>query len=444
MFCVVTKICYNFDMKVSSSLKKLAKEFEKRNHHLYIVGGFVRDTLLGYTPSDIDITSSMPCEEVEEIANTLGFTCKVINKHLGTLQIRNSKEEYEYTRFRTESYADNSHTPSKVQFVDKIEVDCLRRDFTINSIYYDIHNDEIIDLCNGQKDLEKKIIRTVNKPMLTLKDDGLRILRAIRFASTFNFKIEKNTLKALNFYKTNLLNISKERILKEIKYCVVADIKYGINNTIFWNNILYLDLLPIIFNHSLHRKQKIDKESINNFYLEDEDNRLTDFYFIVIRSYIRKHAKHPQLSYIVNMLLGIDGIKESSAIIRLIEKIYLIYENIEYDIDTLNASINYLGLTPANKNIIYKHLSKKAKLRLDNNILLVEGKNLPTSIDKLKITAKDLIDHNIEPRFISSILNTLFNQVIELKVKNEKSDLINLATEIHKTFTKINSKENRK
>lgn len=431
-------------MKVSSSLKKLAKEFDKRNHHLYIVGGFVRDTLLGYTPSDIDITSSMPCDEVEKIVANLGYSCKVINKHLGTLQIRTNKEEYEYTRFRRESYVDNSHTPSQVQFVDDIAIDYLRRDFTINSIYYDIHNNEIIDLCNGQEDLAKKIIRTVNSPMITLKDDGLRILRAIRFASTFNFKIDKKTLRALNYYKTNLLNISKERILREIKYCVVADIKYGLNNTIFWNNILYLDLLPIIFNHSLHRSQKIDKKSISNFYLEDEDNRLTDFYFMVIRSYIRKFAKHPQLSYIINMILGIDGIKESSAIIRLIEKIYLIYENIEYDVDSLNASINYLGLTQANKNIIYKHLSPKAKLRLDDNILLVEGKNLPTSIDKLKITPADLINQNIEPRFISSILNTLFNQVIELKVKNEKSELVNLATEIHKTFTKINSKENRK
>lgn len=430
-------------MKVSSNLKKLAKEFEKRNHHLYFVGGFVRDSLLGYNASDIDITSDVKIDEVESIAQTLNFDCKIINKHLGTILISTPKENYEYTCFRIESYPSGVHSPNSVEFVDDINLDMLRRDFSINAIYYDIHNNQIIDLCNGQKDLALGIIRTVNTPMITLKDDGVRILRAIRFASTLNYKIDKKTKRALKFYRENLINISKERILKEIKLGVVADLKYGIANTQFWDNIIELNLLPLIFNHSLHRMRKINKKEILNFYTRSESARLTDFYFIVLKNYITKYTKHAQLSFAINMLLGMDGIKESTATIRLLEKLFLIYENIEYNIDALNASINYLGLTAENKDIIASHLSPKAMERLNSNILLVEGRNLPTSIEQLKISAKDMISQGIEPRYISTILSTLYNQVIELKVNNKKSDLLNLALDINKTFANLKFKEKK-
>ena len=185
-------------MKISKTLQKLAKEFEKKNCHLYIVGGFVRDSLLGYNPQDIDITSSMRIEDVEKICQKLKFKCKIINKHLGTLLISAPKEKYEYTTFRKESYARGMHSPDKVEFVDDIKLDALRRDFTINALYYDIANDEIIDLLGGKKDLEQGIIRTCNDPMITLKDDGLRILRCIRFASTYNFKLTKKLIRDLD------------------------------------------------------------------------------------------------------------------------------------------------------------------------------------------------------------------------------------------------------
>lgn len=385
----------------------------------------------------------MPIEEAEKIAKGLKFDCKVINKTLGTLLISTKKEKFEYTRFRKDSYS-NGHTPKSVQFVDDINVDALRRDLTINAIYYDIQNGQIIDILGGEKDLQKGIIRTANSPLITLKDDGLRILRTIRFASTFNFKIDKKTKLSLHYFKENLINISKERILNELKLCVQADLKFGIENTIFWDNINKLHLLPLIFNRMLAKVKKVDKKSINNFYSQPADLRLLDFYFIVLKKYLQSHNSHHQLSFAINSLFGLDGIKESTATIRLIEKLYLIFQNIEYNKDSLNASINFLSLTEPNKKLIKSHLSNKGLKILNSNIALVEGKNLPTDIGQLKISAKDIIAKGIEPRYASTILGTLYNQVLQLKVQNIKEDLINLALDIHKTFSNINSHKEKK
>ncbi len=428
-------------MKVSNNLKKLAKEFIKKNHQLYIVGGFVRDSLLGRDAQDIDLSSAMPLEDVENICKSLKFDCKLTNKHLGTLSIFTKKEKYEYTRFRKESY-NGKHSPEKIEFVDDIESDASRRDFTINAIYYDIVNDQIIDLCGGRKDLNKGIIRTVRAPQVTLKDDGLRILRAIRFSSTYNFKIDRRTRLAMKIFRQNLLGISKERILSELKLCATADLKYGIINNVFWENIIKLDLFPLLFNRLVDTK-RISKLDIANFYKLPKDARITDFYFIVLKYFLKSHIKHTQLCYAINMILGMDGIKESTATIRLIEKIYLIYQNIECDVDSLNASINYLRLTDTSKQIIYSHLTPNGIEVLNKNISLVEGHNLPTSLSQLKVSAKDLIAKEIEPRYISNIMNALYNQVIELKVSNSKEDLINLAIEINKTFCKLTTKKEK-
>lgn len=430
-------------MKVSSNLKKLAKEFFKKNHRLYIVGGFVRDSLLGLAPSDIDITASMPLEQVEDICASLNFKCEIINKHLGTLLISTPKEKYEYTRFRKESYS-IGHSPNNVEFVDDIRDDALRRDLTINAIYYDIQSEEIVDIVNGEKDLKNGIIRTANTPFVTLKDDGLRILRVIRFASTFNFKIEKKTMLALKYYRENLLNISKERILNEIKLCVVSDLKYGIENRIFWDNINKLKLLPLLFNRMLDKFPKVDKKTIVNFYSQPSELRLLDFYFIVLKGYLNSHNAHNQLSFAINSLFGLDGIKESVSTIRLLEKLYLIYQNIEHGVDSLNATINFLGLTDNSKRLISSHLSSSGVITMESNVALIEGHNLPTSINQLKVNAKDIIASGIEPRYVSTILNTLYNQVLQLKVQNVKHDLLNLAIDIHKTFFNITKGKEKK
>ena len=262
-------------MEVCKELKDLAKEFKNAGYKLYIVGGWVRDELLGLPSEDIDITSNMPSEKVLKISNKLKLKANTINKELGTIQIIFNSKIFEYTRFRHESYLhDGTHTPEKIQFVDKIETDCLRRDFTINSLYYDIVDNRILDFVKGQKDLESRIIKTTQDPEITFADDGLRILRAIRFASTLDFHIEKSTLKALRIYTPYLKSISKERILKELKSLAIADHIHGKKNTQFLTLMNKLDLPKYLFNSTLSRSKKFTKRDIANFYNISKDARL--------------------------------------------------------------------------------------------------------------------------------------------------------------------------
>ena len=430
-------------MEISKSLQKLANRFAKQGFHLYIVGGFVRDTLLGLNPTDIDISSNMSIESVINICKTLKFDCKIINKTLGTLQIKSTKESFEYTRFRIDSYG-NGHTPTSVEFVDDINIDALRRDITINSIYYDISADQIIDPLGGRNDLAKNLIKTSNLPDVTLKDDGLRILRVIRFASTYGFKISKSTDVALKEYKSNLKSISKERILWELKQLTVADLKFAKPNTIFWDSVKKYKLLPLIFNHSLHTIKKISKNDINIFYKLPQNSRLIGFYIIILKNFGKHYLKSAQLKFAITTLFGLEGLRESCEIIRLIEKLYLIYQNIEYNVDMLNACINFLALTEDSRKLIHSYLSDNAKERLDDNISLVRDKKLPLGIHELDIVPQDLIDAKIDKKYIGQILSTLYNQVIEMQIPNKKPELIDTAKKINQTFLDITKTKNKR
>lgn len=422
-------------MEISENLRKLAKEFNKTS--LYIVGGYVRDSLLGYIPNDIDIASSMPTDDVIKICKKLKFKCNGINKKLGTLSIVAGDETYEYTTFRRESYSQKNHTPDIIEFVDDIVIDCMRRDITINSIYYDINQNKIVDPANGQKHLQEKNITTTNTPEITLSDDGLRILRLIRFASVLNFKISKSSYKCMNKFSYLLKNISKERIRKEIELLCSSDLKHNNQNKIFLSTIEKLKLLPFIFNSSLARISKFSNKDISGFYTLSENARLVGFYILIIKNYLNSYTPVSQLFYTVNMLLGKDGIKESNDTIKTTEKIYTILQNLQYNNDTLNASINYLTLSDCEREIINAYLNKKSKSTLSDNITFIKSKNLPLSVHELKICAEDLIKEKIEQKYISKILSTLYNQVIEMKVLNEKDDLIKLAKDIDKNFKQI-------
>jgi len=423
-------------MEICKDLRRLAEEFKKNNYDLFITGGYVRDSLLSLQSQDIDISSNAPYEKVSLMCKKLKFKCIPVNKKLGTIKIVTNNQEFEYTRFRSESYSQGNHTPDSVIFVDDINSDAKRRDLTINSLYYNILEDRIIDVVHGQKDLENKIIRTANHPSITLQDDGLRILRVIRFASLLNFKIEKLTYKYLKEYQHKLKDISKERILKELSMITTCDLTHGFSNKIFLEIFNKLKIYPYIFNSSF-AFIKLSKKDIKKYYNLSNLARLMGFYVLVLKTYHKSYMPSPQIKFSCNLLLGKDGLKESSNNIATLEKLYLIFQNLEYDIDSVNASINYLTLSNTEREIIDTFLCEQSKHRLSDNISFIKSKKLPLGIHELKITAQDLLDSNIEGIYIGKILGTLFNQVIEMKVLNQKEDLLKLAKNIHETFTTI-------
>lgn len=191
---------------------KIIDALEREGFRAYFVGGCVRDTLLGREPGDWDIASSARPEQVMALfgANGIPTGCK----H-GTVTVRCGGESFEVTTFRTDgAYSDGRH-PDQVTFAGTIEDDLARRDFTFNAMAMD-KNGHILDLYDGAGDLKRGIIRCVGDAGTRFREDALRILRALRFASTLGFTIEPSTAVALHREAELLQKIAAERILVEM------------------------------------------------------------------------------------------------------------------------------------------------------------------------------------------------------------------------------------
>ena len=190
-----------------SAFISLAELFESHGYKLYLVGGTVRDYLLGLTLNDMDaVTDATPIEVVKFLPDA-----DTTFAHLGSLKYKdNSGVKFDITTLREESgYLDSRH-PSQVNFVKDPKDDYKRRDFTVNAMYMD-KDLKVIDYCGGQKDLENRILRMVGSPDQRLKEDPLRILRAIRFHLMYNLKIDDSLMEAMRdrFYLLKNLNDAK-------------------------------------------------------------------------------------------------------------------------------------------------------------------------------------------------------------------------------------------
>lgn len=179
----------------------------------YAVGGCVRDSLLGKTPNDWDITTSAKPEDMKSVF--ADFHCIDTGIKHGTVTVVIDSEPLEITTFRLDGeYEDNRH-PKSVTFTSNLGADLGRRDFTVNAMAYSKMTGTV-DLFGGQNDLKNKIIRCVGDPDRRFNEDALRILRALRFASALDFEIEEKTAQSLLKNRALLGNISEERIAKEL------------------------------------------------------------------------------------------------------------------------------------------------------------------------------------------------------------------------------------
>ncbi len=214
-------------VKVPDCLVQLAQIFAP-NATLYVVGGAVRNSLLGYEINDYDITSKVLAEDAQRLLAESEFEVVACYKRTGTLVIKKGNFKFEYTTFRQDSYPLSSgvHTPNQCTFTDNMLLDAKRRDFTCNALYYDILKDEIVDVVGGVKDIESKLLKTVREPFKTLSEDALRIMRLVRFHLQLGFEIEQNTLDSAKKYAYQLKDISKERIKEELLAIFEAVYKY--------------------------------------------------------------------------------------------------------------------------------------------------------------------------------------------------------------------------
>jgi poly(A) polymerase len=205
--------------KVDKNAIEIINKLQSAGFEANVVGGAVRDLAMGVDPNDVDITTNATPDEVDKLFP--GKTHDVgKNKKFGITVVHLGNEDYEIATYREDMYSDKSdgRRPDEVKFGDR-KTDSERRDFTINSLYLNTTNDEIVDYHNGLEDIKNKIIRFVGDPIKRIEEDKLRVLRAIRFSIRFGFSIDPKSFEAIKQYsnKVNPENgVSQERITEEL------------------------------------------------------------------------------------------------------------------------------------------------------------------------------------------------------------------------------------
>ena len=199
------------EIRIPAPAEEIINRLYEHGYEAYVVGGCVRDMLLGREPGDWDITTSALPRQVKEVFRR---TVDTGIQH-GTVTVMMGKEGYEVTTYRVDGeYSDGRH-PDSVEFTPDLAEDLKRRDFTINAMAYNSRRG-FVDEFGGSDDLEKGVIRCVGEPMDRFTEDALRILRAIRFSAQLGFSIEEHTFEAIKVIAPNMVHVSKERIQVEL------------------------------------------------------------------------------------------------------------------------------------------------------------------------------------------------------------------------------------
>lgn len=207
----------NYRIEIPAGAARILKVLEANGYEAYVVGGCVRDSLLGKQPHDWDITTSaLPLQVKALFSRTIDTGLK----H-GTVTIPSGREAYEVTTYRIDGeYLDGRH-PSEVTFTASLREDLKRRDFTINAMAYN-EKDGLQDFFDGISDLENQRIRAVGDPRKRFEEDALRILRAVRFSAQLGYTVEEGTLRAMRMLAPTLARISAERIAAELEKILVS------------------------------------------------------------------------------------------------------------------------------------------------------------------------------------------------------------------------------
>ncbi len=204
------KKTFRQDQKYKAAVE-IVQRLKKTHHQAFLVGGCVRDLLMGRSPKDFDIATSARPEEVMRLFPRI----IPVGAQFGVLLVVKGSHHYEVATFRTDlSYKDGRH-PEGVIFSTPKE-DALRRDFTANGLFFDPIQKKVIDYVGGQEDLRKKLVRAIGDPVRRFQEDKLRMLRAIRFATNLDFSIDPATFKAVQEAAQEITDVSAERIRDEL------------------------------------------------------------------------------------------------------------------------------------------------------------------------------------------------------------------------------------
>ena len=209
------------------------------HYQAYLVGGCVRDLLLGASPKDFDVATDAPPDRILELFPNSGC----VGAHFGVVLVRRGLAQVEVATFRSDHDYTDGRRPSSVQFEKDPRQDVVRRDFTINGLMLDPETGSVIDFVGGQQDLKQRLIRAIGEPEARFREDHLRLLRAVRFAARLGFDIETATFDAIRRNHALILTVSAERIRDElVRILVEGGARRGFE--LLHATVLLRDLLP--------------------------------------------------------------------------------------------------------------------------------------------------------------------------------------------------------
>jgi poly(A) polymerase len=192
--------------------KRVALLLRSAGYEAWLVGGCVRDLLLGRTPKDCDVSTSAKPDEVLAIFPR----AMLVGLHFGVVIVQDGREQIEVATYRSDGHYSDGRRPDQVTFETDVRNDLQRRDFTINALLMDPKTEAVIDYVGGRADLEAGLIRAIGEPGLRFREDHLRLMRAVRFAARFGFRIEPRTWEAICAQKEGISRIAVERVKGEL------------------------------------------------------------------------------------------------------------------------------------------------------------------------------------------------------------------------------------
>ena len=440
-------------IKVPKGANNLINILISKGYDAHLVGGCVRDSILNKKPHDWDICTSATPDKMREIFRN--FKIVDIGSKYGTLSIYSADNFYECTTYRKEeNYADGRH-PNKITF-SNLNSDLSRRDFTINAIAYNPYS-TFIDPYNGISDIKNKIIKSVGNPDRRFKEDGLRILRAIRFQSQLGFSIEEATKDSMNkLFPIVYNNISQER--KRDELCKILTGKY-VEKALIENKEIIGLLIPEFY------------YCLNNFNQKDKEHQ-----FFLYEHIVKTVAECPQNNLILRLAALLHDISKPKSYVTLdgltyfypsnnkrsMQMAYQILSRLRFDNKTINqvcelifhhntikmdafhikSLLNTIGKEQTERFLLFEKANYKAKAKKPNKKKIKEINDMQKvlkkiirkkecyCLDMLNISGKDIIGLGYqEGKIIGKTLQYLLTMVMAGTVKNKKEDLILAAKE---------------
>ena len=445
----------NVKVQLPKFVKDTLNKFEDNNYEIYIVGGAVRDLILGKIVYDWDFTTNATPEKILEL-----FPEGFYDNKFGTVGVSYSPDEnpFEITTFRKEFGYSDSRRPDKIEWGKTLKQDLSRRDFTVNAMALkqikEKENEyQLIDEFKGQKDLEAKVIRAVGNPNERFSEDALRMMRAIRIASELNFSIEEETLEAIK-KNANLINrIAKERIKEELFKILTSSHPYE-GMIIFRNSGLMLEIIP-----ELEKTFGVEQKSPGRHHIYDVGTHLfmslknckSDSPIVRLATLIHDIGKPQTYKVLDNGVITFYNHEVIST--RIAENIAdrLRFSNKEKDKFvklvkfhqfTVDEKQTDSAIRRFIRNVGKENIADMLDLRVADRLgggaretswrleefkkRLVEVQKQPFTVRDLKIDGNDVMKIlNIKPSpKIGEILNELYKEVVNKKISNDKKELL--------------------